>query len=172
MIGLRLTVLAVAWLWATSGIAQDEPAPIESRYTHLSACQVLEQGGAGEDWVSHRCQGYGSIPVWLHYTDSARAWVGFGAKRNVSGMFSAHRDETWPLEWRGLATGGSFEPFAVILRVRSADGAPGSHLVVYRLRDDGSACIIGSTTASNESARSIADASRIRFSCQQEPRLL
>jgi hypothetical protein len=126
----------------------------------------------GEDWVSHRCSGLGAVPVWLTYTDSTRAGFGFGAKRNVSGIFSAQRREAWPLEWRGLNASRSFQPFAVILRVRAPGDESASFLVVYRLRPDGASCIVGSTHASNEVARQIADATREQFSCEGEPQIL
>lgn len=170
MIDLRPLAGLAIWLWAAAASAEQHGRPaVESRYTYLKDCRELGHAEEGEDWVLHRCKGYGSIPVWLRYSDSARSWWGFGTRQNTSGMFSRRRDEGWPLEWRGVTTRGSFQPFAVILRVRSADGAPGSHLVVYRLREDGAACIVGSTSASDAVARRIADSARIQFSCQQEP---
>jgi hypothetical protein len=170
MHGRRHLATLAACLWAGTAFA-DQGAAMASRYTRLSDCRQLAHGAEGEDWVSHRCRGLGSVPVWLTYTDSTRAGFGFGAKHNVSGMFNAQRDEAWPLEWRGLNTGRSFQPFAVILRVRAPSDASGSFLVIYRLRPDGTSCIVGSTHASNEVARQIADASRERFSCEGEPQL-
>lgn len=170
MTGLSRSALLAIWLCAAMTHAEARQAPVESRYTYVNNCRELGRGhvAEGEDWVFHRCEGYGSIPVWLRYSDSARSWWGFGIKQNTSGTFSWRRHHNWPLEWRGLTTRSEFQPFAVIMRVRRADRAPGSYLVVYRLREDGTSCIIGSA-ASNGAARRIADAARRHFSCEQEP---
>lgn len=145
---------------------------ISSRYTPLSGCREIAFGSDVGDGVDHRCKGYGGIPIWLSYRDSTRSYFGFGAKRNLSGMFSAERDDAWPIEWRGRLARGEFQPFAVILRVRGAFEPRRRSLVVFRLRADGTSCIVGSTDGSNEAARRIADASLARFECEQEPQLL
>jgi hypothetical protein len=143
---------------------------LESRYTRLDRCREIGHGDVdrGEDWVAHRCEGYGSIPVWLRYMDSARLGIGFGSRPNISGIFSWRREDAWPLEWRGEVAKGAFRPFAVILRVRDAGDAPGSSLVVYRLGADGTSCIVGSALTSNAEARRIADAARLRPACEPE----
>ena len=83
--------------------AHANPAEITSRYTKLTSCSEVAHGDLErwEDWVSHKCKGYGGIPIWLTFTDSVRGYVGFGRKPNVTGTFGTYRDDKWPVEWRG-----------------------------------------------------------------------
>lgn len=168
---LSLVVAGPGFAGAQSPAGSKAAPSISSRYTPLSGCRDVAHGADGEDWVENRCKGYGGIPVWVTYVDSARSYLGFGPKQNVSGMFHLERDHAWPLEWRGRNARGAFVPFAVILRVFQADGSGQKPLVVFRLRPDGTSCIVGSTEGSTEAARRIADATLDRFECEQEPHL-
>ncbi len=175
MIGPRAFAVLAATLWTAQASAPAAgPPAIESRYTRLRNCRELEHGNVdkGEDWLRQRCQGYGAVSIWLRYADSARVYVGFGTKPNETGdMFSVERDDAWPVEWRGVQVNGSFEPFAAILRMRvpAAAGGTTPKLIVFRLRPDGTSCTVGSTRASNQTARRIADAARLQFVCESEP---
>ena len=157
------------------------PAPVEakpdfaSRYTRLSRCKQVAQARGGEDWVYYRCNGLGSIPVWYICMDSNRCRYGFGVKPNVSGMFgTGRRGEAWPIEWRGRLRAGRLEAVSTIVRAREPDqqDAPEmtSMLYVYRLRADGTSCIVG-TASSNADARRIADTAAGRYRCKEEPEL-
>lgn len=157
---------------------------ITSRYTHIGPCNIIDscpkedgtECGPGEnpDFLVKKCDGYRDQSTWIYYSDSTRAYVGFGPKENTSGRFGNEGVETRRLEWRGLMKDGSFEPFAVIVRMRQEagvepDGAPRrSFLVVYRLRPNGTSCIVGDSD-SNTKAREIADASLTRYTCKSEP---
>lgn len=162
---LAAVLVVCLWSWSPAGAAPHGAGSADSRYTRLDDCRVVAHGRAGEDWVSHRCKGYGGVPVWITYTDSARAGFGFGPKQNVSGMYGADRDPAWPLEWRGRPAGTSFRPFAMILRVR-VPAETTNLLVVYGLKPDGTSCVVGSTYVSNDVARRIADASGHQLICE------
>jgi len=146
---------------------------ITSRYTPLTDCSDFDSGDLdqGEDWVLNRCLGVDGIPVWLLFTDSARAHVGFGRVANFTGTFDIDRDDAWLIEWRGHLQGDRFEPFAAIIRMPLLESED-SELVVFRLRSDGTSCVIGSTSASNEKARRTADGALNSFECAREPQLL
>jgi hypothetical protein len=167
MHGRLLAILASGLILA--GAARAAPVQIESRYTPLEPCREIGHMNPKEDvdFVSYRCRGWPGIPVWLTYTDSTKSHLGFGPRENVSGMFGIDRGRAWRLEWRGVVERGAFRPFAVIVRAnRPYDIERGSFLVVYRLRDDGTSCIVGDTHDGNAAARAIADAARERFECQ------
>ena len=168
-------LFSAAALFAASPAASAEPT---SRYTSNGPCREvngsskadLEQGA---DFVLYKCTGVAGWPVWTIFWEGTSARLGFGRKPNVSGMFAPGIAGKTPLEWRGVMKGGKFEPFAVILRARSPD--PDDHrttLVVYRLRPDGTSCIISDDAGSNAKAREIADASLTSFKCEAEPDLL
>ena len=74
------------------------------------------------------------------------------------------------VEWRGTIMRGRFTPFAVIVRLRWPEETK-SFLAIYRLRDDGTSCIVGETEGSNEAARAIADRSLTTFKCSEEPQV-
>lgn len=140
-----------------------------SRYTSLEGCSEVEHPPQGQDWVYFRCRGFANIPVWYTCADSVHCDYGFGAQANVSGWFGISRKDSWPIEWRGVSRNGRFEPIAVISRLPSADpdAAVRDALIVFRLRSDGTSCIIGETS-SNLKARVIADRSVGGFRCLQE----
>jgi hypothetical protein len=164
---LSLFALALA----APDLSQTGPVSISSRYTKLDHCTEIAHGDVeqGEDWVQHKCQGYGGVPVWLQFMDSNKGFIGFGRRTNVIGWFGISRDNRLPIEWRGRISAGKFEPFAIIIRMPQLIDEP-TRLEVFRLRPDGTSCIIGET-ASNIDARAIADASLTRFHCTAEPEL-
>jgi hypothetical protein len=175
MIGRWAAGLALGLAFA--GVCGASPA-IESRYTSWSHCRVVDHAsdnpGPNEnpDFVAYRCLGWSGIRVWLTYSDSNKSFLGFGRRQNQSGAFGLTRGQTWKLEWRGAVDRGAFQPFAVIVRAnRPEDLESGSFLVVYRLRDDGTSCIVGDTRAGNAAARAIADRARQRFACTEEPQI-
>jgi hypothetical protein len=167
---LRAFAIALGLL---ASAAHAEPAPT-SQFTSLGACHVVAHStpadlDRGEDWVANRCAGLGSIPVWLVYTETTH--LGFGPRRNASGMYAADRNNLrWKLEWRGRTGPRGFEPFAVIVRVKPPAGAGSSDLVVYRLLPNGTSCIIAEVD-SNEAARQAADRSQAKYACLMEPQL-
>ena len=82
------------------------------------------------------------------------------------GTFSARRNETWPMEWRGRVVNGRFVAHAAIVRMFGPleDTSEGgrSHLEVIDLRGD--ACVVGEASGAraNEQARRLADNGRCR----------
>jgi hypothetical protein len=148
-----------------------------SRYTQLEDCSEIAHGDIdrGEDWVAHKCIGLGGIPIWLRFSDSARSFIGFGAREHNSGMFGLARDNSWPVEWRGVEADGQFEPFAVILRMTLPAtrelGEDAGSLFVFRLREDGLSCMVDAEIESNEQARLMADLSWSGYQCLFEPDL-
>jgi len=160
--------LAVAVLSASARV--DAKPSFVSQYTNLTSCKEVASGDLdkGQDWVYVRCKGLGNIPVWYTCQDSARCKYGFGSKPNVSGPFGIGREGI--IEWRGVLRRGRLEPIAVVIRLPSADPEATSRnsLMVYRLRANGTSCIVGETSL-NSDARRIADGSADRFQCVGEP---
>ena len=147
-----------------------------SRYADFGECTVIDGAARqGRDWISHRCDGIAGLPIWLTNSDSTRSALGFGARANMSGMFNAERDQDWPLELRGVEGENGFQPHAVIVRMMrpradvATDGI--GLLFVYRLREDGTSCLIASDLRSHEKAREIADAATEEFVCTEEPQI-
>ena len=168
---------AALWLFTAVGVLAGTSPPAAapaSVSVPLGACK--EVGGEVEpDWVLHRCQGYGSIPVWLAFSDSNKSHLGFGAKPNLSGIFGLE-GPLGRIEWRGVKTARGFEPYAVIAHVTSPfEEDQKGHFVVYRLRNDRTSCILGETVeadaGSRQRAREIADRARDQFKCEEEPEL-
>jgi hypothetical protein len=173
------------WIGATtaavlvaSGAGAAGAADITSRYTALDNCRDVAQGKEGEDWLLKRCPGVGKSPVWALYADTLYLRLGFGPRKNVSGTYAGARLPGWKIEWRGTGSGAAFNPFAVIVRV--ADPEPEgdvakkpSRLVVFRLRADGTSCVIGEAKGAgdNARARAIADAARGKYACTEDPYL-
>ena len=139
----------------------------------LERCNEVFSGMPDHDVGVLRCEGLDQLPVWWRFAEGSRVYLGFGAKPNTSGIYGTERDETWPIEWRGVEQRGNFEPFAVIVRMTfPVSGFATDHrsyLFVYRLRPDGTSCVIGSSLVSNEEARDLADGSREQFECIEEP---
>lgn len=168
-----LITLAIVLSAATPAIAR--PSPATSRLTVLNESRCLEAGPNQADEVGDelfkRCPIDGLPTVWLLYLDGVRLRLGFGATPTASGMFDADRDPAWPIEWRGRGAGRAFKPYAVILRLRAPGERP-SHLVVFRLRADGTSCIVGSVAPGpnqNLAARALADGNG---PCEAEPDFL
>ena len=164
-------LLAVAALPASTR-ADAKPSP-DSKYTKLNRCKIVAQGNVdrGEDWGFVRCNGLDSIPVWYRCQDSARCKLGFGNKPNASGVFEVRSFLSWPIEWRGTVQQGRFKPFAVILRGRWYGlEETATTLTIYRLRLDGTSCIVGEAST-NTAARRIADNAANDYQCENEPEL-
>jgi hypothetical protein len=121
--------------------------------------------------VYFRCEGFGGTPVWYDCTDSARCRYGFGVKPNASGTFGTDSKQSWQIEWRGPKQKGLLKPVAIILRLSSLDKNPPNKLYVYRLRSDGTSCIVGEATT-NSAARLIADRAAGNYQCEVEPQRL
>lgn len=128
-----------------------------SRYTELPSPGCVRIAPK-----AYRCPGWEQIDAWLAAAGPRQARLGFGERRNVSGVFELERGRRWCVEWRGAEVAGRFEPFAAIVRVC---GARKSRLVVYHLRPDGTSCIVGETQA-NPAARALADSTRDTFTCE------
>ena len=170
---LLLSALTVVAALPASARPDAQPT-FSSRYTKLTQCKDVDLAPSGEDWVYIRCKGLGSIPIWYVCTDSARCRYGFGVKPNVSRrFFGTGRGGSWPIEWRGVQRNGHFNPTAIVVRLPSADAdpTPRGSLIVYRLRGDGTSCIVGDAS-SNSDARKIADNSARGFRCVSEPDIL
>jgi len=160
----------VAGVLPTSSPAQAKPK-FDSRYDSPTQCKNVKFPPEDRDWVYVRCRGLGGIPIWYVCVDSARCKLGVGTKPNVSGMFAAASFTDWPIEWRGRFQGNGFKAFALIMRGRSWDpDDPKTTLTVYRLRADGTSCVIGEA-ATNEAARAIADGATGSYRCESEPEL-
>ena len=173
MRSVLIVTMAVVLAAATAAVAK--PLAATSRLTVLNESRCIEAGPNQEDEVGDelfkRCPIAGLPTVWLLYLDGVRLRLGFGATPTASGMFDADRDPAWPIEWRGRGAGRAFKPYAVILRLRTPGERP-SHLVVFRIRADGTSCIIGSVAPGanhNLAARTLADGNA---PCEAEPDLL
>lgn len=165
--GAGLLAAACLAAWTPSTAADARPVAV-SRHTRLAHCRRIGQG-QDVDWVAYRCTGWGRIPVWLAYTDSTKAHLGFGPKQNVSGIFAVERNlRRKRVEWRGATVRGRFEPFAAIVRVRDPGETRASRLAVYHLRPDGTSCIVGDAK-SDRAARALADHARDTFTCEERP---
>jgi hypothetical protein len=169
-------VPAIAVLGTTP--AEAKSTALSSRYTNLSGCKVAAHGDPeaehGGDWILNRCKGFGGIPVWLGFVDGNQSAFGFGKQPNVSGIFEIDRPAA-PIEWRGRLVNGQFTPFAAIIRVQVptlTEGKSASVLEVYRLRADGTSCMVGDSQYSNVNARKLADGSVDGFTCSGEPDVL
>lgn len=167
-------LLAVAALPASTRV-DAKPSPV-SQYTKLTGCNEVAVGDVerGEDWGFIRCKGLGSVPAWYLCQDSAHCKLGFGTKPNASGVFAIRSFlSLGPIEWRGTVQQGRFKPFAVILRGRwyGLEETDPATLTVYRLRLDGTSCIVGEAST-NTTARRIADNAANDYQCKEEPELL
>jgi hypothetical protein len=164
--GLALVVLAVGMI-ATPATAQ----PTSSVFTHtdVNACALVTKGEEGQDWFIRRCSGLFHIPIWLAFSDSTELHVGFGAKRNTTGPYSSGGPATMTIEWRGRRDGSAFKPFAAIVRLRRM-AETSTTLAVFRLRADGTSCLIGEANGNAEADR-IADAAATSYRCIQEPQI-
>lgn len=168
-------IVTLAIVLATATAAAAKPVAAASRLTVLDERRCVEAGPNQEDEVGDvlfkRCPIAGLPTVWLLYLDGVRLRLGFGSTPTASGMFDADRDPTWPIEWRGRGAGRAFRPYAAILRLRAPGERP-SNLVVFRLRADGTSCIIGNVAPGpnqNLAARALADGNA---PCEAEPDLL
>ena len=165
--GIVMKIWIVAAAAAAMGVAAQASARgpgITSQFTSMSHCRLLDHGRNDEDWVSYKCPGIGGAHAWQLFHEGTRMELGFGRKEHYAGMYPAVMDKRWRLEWR--LSGG--KPFAVIVRVKHMEDAPGSSLIVYRLRDDGKSCVIGEAD-DNARARAIADAAAANYKCELEP---
>lgn len=176
MVLLRYHPLILAAALIGAAPADAKPSALTSRFTKFNGCRMIDHAQLGEDWVLHKCKGLGGIPVWLLFTDSAYAHVGFGTKANVSGIYGTDRDDRrWPIEWRGRVQNGKFQPLTVIIRMDRPAGAyegpAPNELIVFRLRPDGKSCIVAESKGSNDDARWIADAATDRYACLDEPQI-
>lgn len=165
---LRVGVLAQ--VLALTGWSHAEAQSISSQYTRIDphSCTFLEDGARLEqDWVRYRCDGAGGIPIWLFYTDGVRLRLSFGPERGDDlPIFSADREPTWPVEWRGVQS-GTFTPYAAIVRTRPPfqfDGDRSTQLSVFRVWRDRPACFVGNA-ATNDAARRLADQARGQTRC-------
>jgi hypothetical protein len=156
---------------AASGGARPD---IVSRYGKLTSCKVVAEGDVdrGEDWGLLRCNGVAGMSAWYRCQDSARCKLGFGTRPNASVVFEARSFLSWPVEWRGTVQQGRFKPFAAVVRGRWAGAeGPATTLFVYRIRPDGTSCIVGEASR-NEVARRISDKAANDYRCTSEPELL
>ncbi len=141
--------LAALTLFGLAAPAVAGPAPpITSRFVRLNEnaqCREIPLGDEEVgDEVGKRCPGLGPVRIWIWYFDGVRMRIGFGRVGNLTGMFSAERNEAWPFEFRGRMVRGQFTPFAVIARlVPAGDPNPATDLVVWRLTPEGTSCIVG-----------------------------
>lgn len=164
----------LAFVPAVLLIAAAQPPAITSRYTKLSSCRLWAVGdvsnNASEDWGILRCRGLEGHPVWMGIREGTRMNFGFGKRSSFSGYFETDRDEKWPIEWRGRVVDGRFVPSAAIIRVRARfDDTDASDLVVYRLLNDGTSCIVSAYISTNAKAREIADAAPTKNDCTTGP---
>lgn len=164
--------LSAFFLASCSLDLQEVATAAAARTTVLNDCEIFHDDLAN-DVIVHRCEGLGQIPVWFRYSDSARLYVGFGAKQHDSGIFGLNGDPEPTLEWRGIESPSGFVPHAVIVRLpQPIDGNEASFapsLAVFRLRGDGTSCRIGSQIGDERLARQIADAAAQEFTCEFEP---
>jgi hypothetical protein len=171
--GLLVAASAVAAIVCAPAAKADE---ISSVYTSLDlkACADVTPAEAKEYGTVWRCKGYDGIDVRVAEGD-LRIFVSYGPKAETQ----AAANETLPqfnniddtLEWRVAKEGGSWQPFATILRFPwSVDDKQGATLVVTKLEKD-DACHLAYVEASgnpnaNEQARAIADRDARGFACK------
>jgi hypothetical protein len=145
---------------------------IQSRYTSLKDCKVIEDGG-GEDWSVSRCAGLGGYSLMVNYGDArddlelhlaGKQPVLLGLTYLAGGGFNALGDT---IEWRGTGAGAKFAPTAMILRNSAVQDPehperPTALLAVVDLKQ---ACVVAQVNPQarqNEAARTIADGPRQR----------
>jgi hypothetical protein len=167
---VRAAALMVLAATALAAPAAAQP-PITSVFTHtdVNACALVTKGEEGQDWFIRRCSGLFRIPIWLAFSDSTELHVGFGAKRNTTGPYSSGGPATMTIEWRGRRDGSAFKPFAAIVRLRRM-AETSTTLAVFRLRSDGTSCLVGEAGGNAEAGR-IADAAATSYRCIQEPQI-
>ena len=159
--GLMLVVLAL------SSPAAAQPSSSLLTHTNTKACALVAEGEEGQDWLVLRCSGLFRIPIWLDLSDSTELQVGFGAKRNTTGPYSSDGPQIMTVEWRGRRDARAFKPFAAIVRLTRM-ARRSTTLAVFRLRSDGTSCLVGEAGGNAEADR-IADASATSYRCVQEP---
>jgi len=168
--------LALALVIAPPAAAQQ----FDSAYTEmdLAACTLLSTDEMGGSWA---CPGYKGYPVWVAEGD-LRFFVsyGFGAPGEPAASQTLRPfNELGPrIEWRLRSEGGTWVPFATILRflTEPEPGYRGQALVVTRLGPDG-VCQVARIDAranpdANQLARDAADSIAPLFACGQEPLVL
>jgi hypothetical protein len=162
---------AVAAILATAAVAAPPAPQITSQYVRADHCREAARGADGQDWFYERCDGARGVPVWRGLVDSTRLRLGFGRRPNFSGMYDPQSLSNAPIEWRGVRRGGRTTPFAAIVRVSDPGEGTRSHLVVFRLRADGTSCVIGRAEGleGNVRARAIADGAVGGYTCEAEP---
>jgi hypothetical protein len=171
-LALALALSSVAAPVQAQDRSNAQDGSVESRFTSIGPhdCTEVANGGEEEDWITHRCDGPEGRTVYLHFTDSVRLSLGFDDPANAVGMFSARRNDAWPMEWRGRVLNGRFIAHAAIARMfgpfEDASEVSRSHLVVISLR--GPACMIGEASGAraNEQARRLADNGSCRSSSE------
>ncbi|GAA4028131.1 hypothetical protein GCM10022281_03660 [Sphingomonas rosea] len=166
---LTLLLTVVGPVLTPSALVAQPAERLVSRYTRLVQCREYKQSPKDQDWASQRCAGLGRNAVWVTCIDSATCHYGFGPRPHVSGPFGTGRTVA-PVEWLGHSLRGKFVPLAVIIRLPGADrdGRGRLGLVVFRLRRDGTSCVVGEASG-NVDARRVAARSMIRFLCLAEP---
>ncbi len=142
--------------------------------TRLEDCELYYENVANDALV-HRCAGFGGVPIWWRYADSARLYVGFGARPHDNGFFGIEQEPEPEFEWRGVERSTGFVPHAVIIRLSRppGDALPSKPpaFTIFRLREDGTSCVIELEIATASQARRIADDAVDGFECIYEPNL-
>jgi hypothetical protein len=159
-----------AAVFAVAGQAQAEPAWFTEDFQG-GKCTELETGNvdAGEDYIIRQCESFPGIYTYLFYQEGLRLSVGFGSKPNtVRGGTDANRGD-WPIVWGGEKRNGKFIPQVAIGRFTNFGEEPSvQRLTVFRLLDNGMACVVGDARK-NEEARAIAIAAMKKWKCEGEP---
>lgn len=169
-----LAVLAGAWLMAAPATAQQ----IDSDYTRidLDQCTALSIDDLGGEWA---CSGYKGYPVYVAEGD-LRMFVSYGDnavnEKAAWQTFPQFNDINETLEWRLVKNGGTWIPFATILRffTQSADSpTPDGQVLVVTKLEPGNTCHIAYIDArrvrnANAVARQYADETAASFDCASD----
>jgi hypothetical protein len=163
----RLSALAVAsLLFASPAIASELEWQTETSFNEWSTLGP-ECDNDCPDTVAYYVQSIATgVNLYMTYYEGTRIAVGFGSVRNEVLTLPADAIHPGGYDWGGKTQNGQFKASYVIKRYYGADENFGvdrnkSVLVVFRLKDDGTSCMIntgGQETADNVTARNWAEA--------------
>ncbi len=157
----------LAILFAQPMLAEEltwKTIPEFGRAIELPGCDVVQEGCG--DHVSYLQKGPFGVNYYLTYFEAVRAGVGYGRRDNQSWYGPASLLHPGAIDIGGTVSGLSFRPRYVVKRFYDYDEASDSarldqtHLLVFKLLDDGTSCIAetgGNSTAINEVARKQAE---------------
>jgi hypothetical protein len=116
------------------------------------------------------------VNQYMTYVEATRATIGFGTNEHRTWQGATVQLHNGAYDWGGIVKDGKFKPLYVIKRFYSYDWTDElvsddhTHLVVFRLLDDGTSCIVDqkpNDTADNAVARARAEKDFLNPSCSK-----